>query len=63
MLATNIENPRVGGSIPPQATTHHFAEVQRRPAKSQKPLGINALGLFVVRERPQSSGLNQSLLQ
>jgi len=35
----------------------------RESDEVQKPSGTNALGLFVVRERPQSSGLNQSLLQ
>ena len=47
LVEQRIENPRVGGSIPPQATKLLSDGVQRRPRKSKKPLRINALGLFV----------------
>jgi hypothetical protein len=38
LVEQRIENPRVGGSIPPQATNQQFQEIRRSPGTSQKPL-------------------------
>jgi hypothetical protein len=37
LVEQRIENPRVGGSIPPQATKDSFGDVRRPP----KPLGAS----------------------
>jgi hypothetical protein len=50
-----IENPRVGGSIPPQATIHRFALVTRRPSELKSPQQVDCSGPFSFRTRPQSS--------
>ena len=49
--ATNIENPRVGGSIAPQATTYRFVAVRRSP----KALSNQRLGAFFVVQDPSQA--------
>jgi len=55
LVEQRIENPRVGGSIPPLATSTNFQDVPQRPRTSEKPLRINALGLFCFRDGVMAS--------
>ena len=57
-----LENPCVGGSIPPQATIHLSADVHKRPADDKIPKQIKRLGIFFVHTRPRLSMQSQPLV-